>query len=92
MAHGSLGGLVLLHTVDLVHAGLLAFPHFGIAEDLLAYEESLRGIPSWRSINPFTVWQASFNRPRSLKAGRPRGGPAFFCENVFAEHSVEKFL
>ncbi len=32
----------VLHTVDLVHPGLVAFPHFGISEDLLGYEESLR--------------------------------------------------
>ncbi len=32
----------VLHSVDLVHPGLLEFPGFGIAEDLLGYEESVR--------------------------------------------------
>jgi len=32
----------VLHNVDLVHPGLLEFPGFGIAEDLLGYEESVR--------------------------------------------------
>ncbi len=32
----------VLHNVDLVHPGLLEFPGFGWAEDLLGYEESVR--------------------------------------------------
>ena len=32
----------VLHSVDLVHPGLLEFPGFGLAEDLLGYEASVR--------------------------------------------------
>lgn len=32
----------VLHNVDLIHPGLLEFPRFGLAEDLLGYEESVR--------------------------------------------------